>query len=127
VVISPAKVAIEKIDRQTATKILSQGKAAVKTAAYCPWYDSRMMGKGKTLGEYADLARAAGASEFMTAPSYPDWGAYWCEKGAYTPVSHNVMVIYDVVHPASPVALPTEPVAPWAPTDKYVNVLQDKM
>jgi len=66
-VISPAKVAIEAIDSQTATKILSQGKAAFARKGACPWYNANNFPGGKTLGEYADLAMAAGASEFMFA------------------------------------------------------------
>jgi len=42
------------------------------------------MEAGKSLKYYAELAKAAGATQFMAALDRPEKRAYWCEEGAYT-------------------------------------------
>jgi len=42
------------------------------------------MGPGKSLYEYYELAKAAGATQFMVSLENANFGAYWCEEGAYT-------------------------------------------
>ena len=34
---------------------------------------------------YAELAKAAGATQFMAALDRPEKRAYWCEEGNFTP------------------------------------------
>lgn len=82
---SPVKVAFENMSKDDAIKSLSMGKVGYSVKGSCPAYNSRSLGPNKSLAEYAALAKAKGATQFMHALDQPQWGAYWCEKGAFTP------------------------------------------
>jgi len=101
-VASPTSVMVDLVSDADAIKVLSMGKATLNAVGACPAYSSRKFDSGKTLAEYSDLAKAAGASQFMYAMDNAAWGAYWCDKGAYTLDASNfsgLMSIYDVLDP----------------------------
>ena len=102
-VASPTSVMLDLVSDADAIKVLSMGKATLNADGACDAYTSRKFDSGKTLAEYADLAKAAGASQFMYAMENAAWGAYWCDKGKYTLDKANfsgLMSIYDVLDPA---------------------------
>ena len=66
-VASPTSVMLDLVSDADAIKVLSMGKATLNADGSCPAYNSRKLGSGKTLAEYADLAKAKGASQFMWA------------------------------------------------------------
>jgi len=101
-VASPTSVMLDLVSDADAIKVLSMGKATLNADGACDAYTSRKFDSGKTLAEYADLAKAAGASQFMYAMENAAWGAYWCDKGKYTLDKANfsgLMSIYDVLDP----------------------------
>jgi len=97
---SPVKVAFENVTHKQAIRTLSMGKADWVQKATCPSYTTRSMGKGKSLSEYAVLAKAAGATQFMYSLDQQTWDAYWCKDSEITAKSNadwgNLMDIYKV-------------------------------
>jgi len=70
-VASPTPVMLDLLSDADAIKVLSRGKATLNADGSCPAYGSRKLPSGKTLAEYADLAKAKGASQFMYAMEQP--------------------------------------------------------
>jgi len=66
-VASPTPVMLDLLSDADAIKVLSRGKATLNADGSCPAYGSRKLPSGKTMAEYADLAKAKGASQFMYA------------------------------------------------------------
>lgn len=109
---SPVKVVMEQLSADQATRAMSGGNVkSNRSGVSCEAYGNRHMGSGKSMADYGKLAAAAGATQFMFAPTQTQWGAYWCSATfpENTTNFSSLMNIYDVISPPQPVAPMADP------------------